>query len=410
MSTRGSTPSRRARRRARTSSRSGAASADGDEADGSSERLGAAARARTRWSSGGGDGSSTRAGRSSTDGLSQLRALERLDVGRGSNGGETVIADLEEDGEAARRSSSRASELRFPRARRGRSFRPARERRAVPARRPARATSTSEGRLVLVRRLVREGFLRIRRPDAPPAVIRARARRGSAAPQVRCTGSSELLGDLDLVDRRVRGPEADAPARRRRGVRDADELEVVEPRRPSARGRALGRLHRERVARAPAVALELDRAGDVRRRAARAPRPARPARSRGPAGADDVAGEAVAADVGRLPDPGGSVSCRERVVERRPCARSSGRACRGCRRAGAGGRRAPEAVAARAPAKSSPSRSSWRSTSSSEEALRARSGRAEEDAPAVVCPALRLRTKRSRDGRERVRAARGDAP
>jgi JmjC domain len=93
------------------------------------------------------------------DGISQLRALERLDVESTLERRETVIADLEEraDGPAL---VFEGKEVRFP-SRAGAElaacfaaeepFRPA----------DLRGELDAEGRLVLVRRLVREGFLRI---------------------------------------------------------------------------------------------------------------------------------------------------------------------------------------------------------------------------------------------------------
>ena len=93
------------------------------------------------------------------DGLSQLRALERLDTGTLLERRETVIADLEES--AGRpRPRLRGQGGPLPRARGGRARGVLRERGAV-LRRGAPGDLDDEGRLVLVRRLVREGFLRI---------------------------------------------------------------------------------------------------------------------------------------------------------------------------------------------------------------------------------------------------------
>jgi hypothetical protein len=93
------------------------------------------------------------------DGISQLRALERLDVESTLERRETVIADLEEraDGPAL---VFEGKEVRFP------SHAGAELAACFAAEEPFRPADLpgeldGEGRLVLVRRLVREGFLRI---------------------------------------------------------------------------------------------------------------------------------------------------------------------------------------------------------------------------------------------------------
>jgi ribosomal protein L16 Arg81 hydroxylase len=93
------------------------------------------------------------------DGLSQLRALERLDVETPLERRDTVIADLEEaeDGVSL---VFEGRELRFP------SHARAEVTACFEADEPFRAAELpggldDAGRLVLVRRLVREGFLRV---------------------------------------------------------------------------------------------------------------------------------------------------------------------------------------------------------------------------------------------------------
>ena len=94
------------------------------------------------------------------DGLSQLRALERLDGETELERRETVIADLEEGGDGWTLAFE-GRELRFP-AHAGPELEACYE-----AEEPFRLSELpgdldAEGRLVLARRLVREGFLRIR--------------------------------------------------------------------------------------------------------------------------------------------------------------------------------------------------------------------------------------------------------
>jgi bifunctional lysine-specific demethylase and histidyl-hydroxylase NO66 len=131
----------------------------GDEADRIAERLGAeldselvARRRRRRFVQ------SRRPIRA--DGLSQLRALERLDVETPLVRRETVIADLEEDAEGWTLAFE-GRELRFP------SHAGPELEACYEADEPFRLSELpgdldSEGRLVLARRLVREGFLRVR--------------------------------------------------------------------------------------------------------------------------------------------------------------------------------------------------------------------------------------------------------
>ena len=103
-----------------------------------------------------------------------------------------------------------------------------------------------------------------------------------------------------------------------------DELEVVDP--PQARRLAhgpLGRLLGERVAGAAAVVLEVDPAGEVL--VEHGPGLAGPDAAEVEAlrQEDDVAGEAVAADVGGLPDPVLVGLLGERLVERAAVARAA---------------------------------------------------------------------------------------
>jgi lysine-specific demethylase/histidyl-hydroxylase NO66 len=94
------------------------------------------------------------------DGLSQLRALEALDAETPLERRETVIADLEEDAEGWTLAFE-GRELRFP-SHAGPELEACYE--ADEPFRPSELPGDldSEGRLVLARRLVREGFLRIR--------------------------------------------------------------------------------------------------------------------------------------------------------------------------------------------------------------------------------------------------------
>jgi hypothetical protein len=93
------------------------------------------------------------------DGLSQLRALERLDVETPVERRDTVIADLEEDEDGVALVFE-GRELRFP------AHARAEVTACFEADEPFRAAELpgdldDAGRLVLVRRLVREGFLRV---------------------------------------------------------------------------------------------------------------------------------------------------------------------------------------------------------------------------------------------------------
>ena len=93
------------------------------------------------------------------DGLSQLRALERLDVGTPVERRSTVIADLEEDEDGVGLVFE-GKQLRFPEHARAEVLA------CFEAEEPFRPSDLTggldeAGRLVLVRRLVREGFLRV---------------------------------------------------------------------------------------------------------------------------------------------------------------------------------------------------------------------------------------------------------
>jgi bifunctional lysine-specific demethylase and histidyl-hydroxylase NO66 len=135
--------------------------AGGDEADRIAERLGAeldpelvARRRRRRFVQ------SRRPIRA--DGLTQLRALERLDLETPLERRETVIADLEEDGEGWMLAFE-GRQVRFP------SHAGPELEACYEADEPFRLAELpgdldAEGRLVLARRLVREGFLRVRDP------------------------------------------------------------------------------------------------------------------------------------------------------------------------------------------------------------------------------------------------------
>ena len=99
----------------------------------------------------------------------------------------------------------------------------------------------------------------------------------------------------------------------------AEEREVVDGEQPFGLAqRVLGRLHRERIGAAPAVAVELDLPGGVR-----GEQTAGVGSSDAPVVEavrehDDVAGEAVAADVRRLPHAFGVGLVPEGVVQRTP--------------------------------------------------------------------------------------------
>jgi hypothetical protein len=255
--------------------------------------------------------------------LAQLRALERLRPETPVERRETVIADFD-----GRELAFEGKTLRFP-------PHAAEEVEALvtvigpvrPAELPGRLDEP--GRLVLVRRLVREGFLRIsgvwcgvgeprvssetsrdaalgRRRSEPLA--RARDVEAGAARRLRLAGQKGLGAELELHlhavgDARDLGGEVDRPA----PVADALprlEPEVVEAEEPGLLPHPpFRRLHRERVTGAAAVAGERD-----------PPRPVvavhlggalgvEPAEVEALRQADDVAGEAVAADVARLPHP-----------------------------------------------------------------------------------------------------------
>ncbi|MGH3023159.1 MAG: cupin domain-containing protein [Gaiellaceae bacterium] len=96
------------------------------------------------------------------DGLSQLRAVERLDEETLVERRPTVVADLEEDAEGLLLVFE-GKELRLPPQTRAELVA------LFDAEEPLRAADLpgdldAEGRLVLVRRLVREGFLRVKSP------------------------------------------------------------------------------------------------------------------------------------------------------------------------------------------------------------------------------------------------------
>ena len=173
---------------------------------------------------------------------------------------------------------------------------------------------------------------------------------------MRNVGSPELgTTSTSCVSSRRRGTDLPAVAVRSRPAED----EVVDAGRPvSLADRPLGRLDRERVDRAAAVALERIRAPRGARRGCRPRRPVDPAEVEPLGQHDQVAGEAVAADVRRLPDPVRLdlvAAARRRAAAR--TARSSGRACRACRRRGADGRRALRRPRRRSVDQSRPSRS-----------------------------------------------------
>jgi hypothetical protein len=119
------------------------------------------------------------------------------------------------------------------------------------------------------------------------------------------------------------GRELDAPS----AVRplDVPETEIVDAvqvlREPD---RTVRRLHRKRLARAAAVVLEVDPAGEILVEDARSSvtRDASEVETFGQA--DQIAGEAVAAEVARLPDPPLVQLVAQRLVERPAVARAAG--------------------------------------------------------------------------------------
>ena len=130
----------------------------GDEADELAERLRAELTRRT-WSGGRRRRFLDTRRPIREDGLSQLRALERLDVDTPVERRSTVIADLEEDGDGVALVFE-GKELRFPEHARAEVVA------CFEADEPFRPSELpgdldEAGRLVLVRRLVREGFLRV---------------------------------------------------------------------------------------------------------------------------------------------------------------------------------------------------------------------------------------------------------
>ena len=94
------------------------------------------------------------------DGLSQLRALERLDMSSALERRETVIADLEETGDGWRLAFE-GRELHFP-AQAGPELGACYEADEPFSLSELPGDIDAEGRLVLARRLVREGFLRVK--------------------------------------------------------------------------------------------------------------------------------------------------------------------------------------------------------------------------------------------------------
>ena len=124
-----------------------------------------------------------------------------------------------------------------------------------------------------------------------------------------------LLGDdVEPVDRAVRRPEADAPGVPAAALR-AEQDEIVETERSFGLAeRALGGLHRERVCASPSVALEVDASCRESIEQARDVARLDPAVVRAVRERDDVAREAVTADVGRLPDLGGTSCIAESLV------------------------------------------------------------------------------------------------
>ncbi len=103
-----------------------------------------------------------------------------------------------------------------------------------------------------------------------------------------------------------------------------DEPEVVEAQQPGALPDvALGRLRRERVARAASIVLELDRVLEVRVEHAARVRALDASVVHAARETEKVAGEAIAADVGRLPNGLLLDLLGERLEERTAVARAA---------------------------------------------------------------------------------------
>ena len=256
------------------------------------------------------------------DGLSQLRALERLGVDSLLERRETVIADLEQrDGAVALAFEGRVA---LPRARRQPSSRRAsraRSRSGSPTSRAgstrkagssscgassARASCASRAEHAVAHDVAATGAARLRRP----------------ARQV-----GRLVGvgrdDVDLVDRRARRSKRTRVVPSPTSLR-AEEREIADAEEPGGLAdRLLGGLDRERVGAAAAEAVEVHAPGGVsREEGTDVLRPdatvVEAVREH-----DDVPGEAVSADVARLPDAAGVGLLDEGVVERPPVPRAA---------------------------------------------------------------------------------------
>ena len=297
--------------------------------------------------------------------LAAARAARALDADTLLERRQTVIADLEEspDGVAL---FFEGKEVRFPAAAATEVRAMLRERRAVPPSPICRASSTptdgSCSRAASCAKASSGSADDVVRRDPPAA---GAAGLGRVARQERGL-VGERLGDVELVQRpRPACGSGRATTRRRRAPSRRASRSSMPVRPVGLAQRLLGGLHAERVRAAPAVALELDLSGRRRSEHARRVGGRDAAVVEAVREHDDVAGEAVAPDVRRLPDALRVGLVPQRVVDRPPVQRAAAVAL--AVRADEEQRPRPTALAApaSAAAKSTSSRSCGCSTASS---------------------------------------------
>ena len=248
----------------------------------------------------------------------QLRALEELDVEtpleRAADRDRRPGVDCQ-----ARRSSSKETTITFPGPRIAAEleFVAAADGPFRLADLPGRLDDA--GRLVLGRRLVREGFLRARADGEA-----ARALQSRLALQVRKVRSPSSRLDVGPYAARPAAAK-DAPGVAVALDRSRGQCDIVDAGQPGLPAdRLLRRLHRERVAGAAAIVLEGDAAAKVVVQDPAHGFPVDAPVVEALRQADEVAGEAIAADVGHLPGPVGVELVPERLVERAAVARAAG--------------------------------------------------------------------------------------
>ena len=314
-------------------------------------------------------------GRSAPTRFDQLRALEDLDSRRRSSAARPS-SPTSTSPTATRGSPSTAATLSFPaRSRRARVRARGGRRRSPPPSCPGASTTRAASCSCAAPRARRACSGSRRTDDVAP---RALDRLPSTGQQGRSPGSSSTAHRARLARRR-----RTRPSRRRRPRSTRSSARSSMPRRPVALAdEALGRLHGERVERAPAVVAHADPPCEVLVEH-------RPGRLAVDASvvealrqADEVAGEAVAADVRALPDPVGLDLVAQRLVERPPVPRAA-------RVVLAVGADEEERMARRARrrARSSPRRSSYASNSVRGDRRRARPATPPRTrrAPACLC-------------------------